>query len=368
MNHKDFSLTELIRDDDFIQWVKSPDTVSDAYWADIIKRYPERKKVIEMAKDYVLLIASDTGRHIPTEEQSRKMWTSVKMKTAEYNYPVSEMNEEETGHRLSPYKKWMVAAGIAMVLSLGYLMYAEQQHTVPEIAFGTEQPGNLQVIQNSAELPLTVLLSDGSSLILQPGAEITFDDFEGKDKRRVDLKGKAFFEVAKNPEWPFMVYTKGIVTRVLGTSFEIDAPENGTEISIAVTTGKVSVYKAEEGLSDEPEDSEKVILEKNQKMAFDVSGRNMVYKPVPKVMANPSDIDDQLFIFDEAAVSDIFDALESHYGVTISYDSSIMGNCPLTATLTGYPLKKKMEIICSALMADFTVAGNHINVTGKGCR
>jgi transmembrane sensor len=48
MKHEEFSLTELIRDDEFIQWVKSPDAESNAYWSEMITRFPEKKKVIEM--------------------------------------------------------------------------------------------------------------------------------------------------------------------------------------------------------------------------------------------------------------------------------------------------------------------------------
>lgn len=369
MKHEEFSLTELIRDDEFIQWVKSPDAESNAYWSEMITRFPEKKKVIEMAKEYVLLIAADTGRHIPTNERSEKMWESVKEKVAEFTYTDSIVEEDIPKFRISHFKRLMVAASVVVIIALGYFMYSEEaksiSKTTSKIALSST---STEVIKNKDDLPQTVMLSDGSTVILHPGSEIVFEDFADKDNRRIDLTGKAFFEVSKNPEIPFMVYTKGIVTRVLGTSFEINAPEKGTEISVAVSTGKVSVYKATEYLGEHTGESSEVILEKNQSMAFDASGKNLVYKPITKDMKGQNDIDEHLFIFDEAPVSVIFDALESHYGVTINYNYNTMGSCPLTATLTGYPLKKKMEIICSALMAEFRVTGNQIFVTGKGCR
>jgi len=369
MKHEEFSLTNLIRDDAFIQWVKSPDEEANAYWEALMLQNPEKKKLIEMAREYVLLIAVDTGSHIPTDEQSRKMWQSVKESTIQHTEETGEATSQRLVVHHPLFNKWIAAAVIIISLTAGYWLYDNHYANAISNEVSTAiVESDLQRRQNTSEKPMTVLLSDGSSVILYPGAEISYENFEGKAIRRIDLKGKAFFEVAKFPDWPLLVYSKGIVTRVLGTSFEIDAPDDRTEISIAVITGKVSVYKAENSFGDKHGKYEEVILVKNQKMAFEVSGSNMVYKPISNVINRSNVLDEPVFLFDEAAVSDIFDSLESHYGVSIIYDRNIMGNCPLTATLTGYPLNKKMEIICSALMAEFKVTGNRITVTGKGCR
>ena len=52
------------------------------------------------------------------------------------------------------------------------------------------------------------------------------------------LIGEAFFEVTKNPSSPFFVYTKSMVTKVLGTSFSVNTDNN--QVELIVKTGKVS--------------------------------------------------------------------------------------------------------------------------------
>ena len=57
------------------------------------------------------------------------------------------------------------------------------------------------------------------------------------------LNGEAFFEVVKNPKKPFLVFTKDIVTKVLGTSFTVKAFDGDKEVKVMVKTGKVNVIQ-----------------------------------------------------------------------------------------------------------------------------
>jgi len=85
MKHDPYSLTALIRSDDFIAWVLRPDENSEHHWQLFLKNYPEKTKVLNSAREYVILLAKDTGRHQPSIVQSNKMWEAVK----------SQMNNEE---------------------------------------------------------------------------------------------------------------------------------------------------------------------------------------------------------------------------------------------------------------------------------
>ncbi|WP_025762447.1 hypothetical protein [Dyadobacter tibetensis] len=72
------SLTELIRQDTFVDWVLHPTSEREAYWQSYLKAFPNQEPVLAAARDYVLLLAIDTGRHKPTADQSSKMWEVVK--------------------------------------------------------------------------------------------------------------------------------------------------------------------------------------------------------------------------------------------------------------------------------------------------
>lgn len=78
MRNDPYILTELIRNDDFIRWVRNPTEESTSRWEEIIKSFPRKKGVFESARNYVNIIADDTGKHLPTVNQSEKMWQAVK--------------------------------------------------------------------------------------------------------------------------------------------------------------------------------------------------------------------------------------------------------------------------------------------------
>lgn len=364
MNHEDFSLTELIRDDEFIEWVKSPSVETDAYWSDIIRRHPEKGKLIEMAKQYVLLIATDTGKHKPSEAQSLKMWESVK-EGINGNSEVEE-KADLTEVRSPFFQKWMVAAGIVLCLAFGYLLTKNTEgikNKSEEV--GANSNNDLIIRKNPSDIPLTVLLSDGSSVILYPGAEIVFEDFSTKNERKIDLKGKAFFEVSKQPDRPFMVYTKGIVTKVLGTSFEIYAPENRNQVIVSVKTGKVTVIP-----EDRMPDIKDIVLTENQSVLFKELEGKMVQLPEVVKMEEEYLIEapDRPFEFDETPASDVFKALEELYHIEIVYDTNKLSNCPLTAVLGGEPLEMKLKVICHALGAEYEMKNNQVYIKSAGCQ
>ncbi|KIO47361.1 MULTISPECIES: FecR family protein [Sanguibacteroides] len=92
-----------------------------------------------------------------------------------------------------------------------------------------------------------LVLSDGTKVWLNAESEIDYPiEFLG-DKREVFLKGEAYFEVAPDPEKPFIVKTTSMQTRVLGTSFNINAYENEPNVYTTLLTGKVEVMLNKRG-------------------------------------------------------------------------------------------------------------------------
>lgn len=78
MSHPPYPLLDLIRDDDFITWVRKPNPESNAFWQRYLESYPRQKATVELARQYINLIAEDTGRDLPTMKQRKKMWEEVK--------------------------------------------------------------------------------------------------------------------------------------------------------------------------------------------------------------------------------------------------------------------------------------------------
>ena len=90
---------------------------------------------------------------------------------------------------------------------------------------------------------LTVALPDGSKVFLHVGSRLKFPVRFVGSQRLVELKGQAYFVVAKDAEKPFVVKTERMTTRVLGTEFNVTA-EGTAEDNVVLVSGSISVAAA----------------------------------------------------------------------------------------------------------------------------
>lgn len=370
MKQASFSLVDFLEDPDFVAWVKHPDENQNAYWQQFLVAYPDKKAVVETARHYVLVLVEQTGQNLPSAAQSQSMRETIQKQVREERRSTPFVRATRTSWN------WMqMAATVALVLGLAVTAYwysqrnANQAESYQQFVQATPKGSSLHETRNDTDKPMTILLSDGSSVVLQAGSRLSYPDtFQ---RREVYLVGKAFFEVVKDPTRPFLVYTRGVATKVLGTSFMIDAPESDQPIKVAVKTGKVAVYALEES----PTVREKAIdpaldgmvLTPNQSAEYMAESHRLVRTPDTVSAFTQPDIQvvaKQSFDFDETPISNVFRTLELAYGVHISYDESLLGECPLSASLVGQPLDEKLSVICKALEAQYTVQGNQVVITG----
>jgi len=84
----------------------------------------------------------------------------------------------------------------------------------------------------------TLALPDGSRIYLNTDslARVHYD----RHRRRVDLvRGEALFEVAKRPEWPFIVSAGGQNVRAVGTAFDVRTERD--QMMVTLLEGQVTV-------------------------------------------------------------------------------------------------------------------------------
>lgn len=90
-----------------------------------------------------------------------------------------------------------------------------------------------------------VQLSDGTKVWVNSDSKLGFNSKFVDDKRIVDLQGEAYFEVAKNPNKPFIVRTTNANIKVLGTMFNVKAYKDDMYTYATLNEGKVQVGKGE---------------------------------------------------------------------------------------------------------------------------
>lgn len=384
MKNLDNEVWELLQDDQFIKWVHSPDAGSIAYWEEWMKQYPDKVttlfKAREIARDLAYMEKPDGA-----EQLSATIWTGVLGQLGEETHrkisgKAIHGEEERAGARsgeaitlevktVRNRRTWYaIAACLAGLLLIGAVFFRYRSANRPAAVIGAQQVASLLGKEGLQRTNRTtgnqeVYLVDGSRIVLQPGSSIRHAAFLQKDRREVYLEGNAFFEVAKDADRPFYVYTNDLVVRVLGTSFNVATDQDNGDVTVLVRTGKVSVSKK---ISARQE----LVLEPYQQALYKVATRDLIQSApvrpkgasaiIPVAPAIP-------FNFEEAPVVEIFKTLEKAYGIPMHYDDKTFSACVVTTFLTNETFEEKLKIICAAIGAAYRIDDTGVVIEGKPC-
>ena len=168
-------------------------------------------------------------------------------------------------------RRWLnIAASLLFLIAAGWMTF---QYLGPE----TTTPGALaQEYQTKAGERQTIKLTDGTEVELNGQSKlIVSTDFNGKN-RTVKLTGEGWFQVAKDPQRPFVIESEGVFVKVLGTAFNLRAYPGEEQVEIAVDEGRVQFY-------DQPDKG--IILVANNAGTFTRSSRQIEKIPYDSVLA-----------------------------------------------------------------------------------
>jgi len=258
-----------------------------------------------------------------------------------------------------PIIQW--AAAVLLLVGATLAVLLPQRRQAPAAA-----PSWVQQY-NTGKQPQLVTLADHSRVTLYPGSSLYYRPGLVGARREVKLKGEAFFQVAKNPARPFLVYTEQLVTTVLGTSFRVKAYLGRTN-EVAVEEGRVAVQlrrSADLNATPAQPAAEGVLLLPNQQVAYSALAPRPLRK---KLVANPLVLAPQVFTFEKQPVVNVLQALEKAYGVTILYDKNKLAGCTITVTFYQESLYEKLDMLSQALGASYSSVGDaQIRFRSNGC-
>ena len=272
----------------------------------------------------------------PLEEGNQAMLNSI-------------LADEESAPKIIPIwnqKFFRIAAAIIVALGLVFALYPKK----------TDNPyGQVVAEVTPFELP------DGSVATLQRGASITIGDF--KDKREVFLTGKAFFEVERNEEQPFVVNTTNVLVEVLGTSFVVDARLEKSAVEVMVSSGKVAMAQNPEVFGRR---AMKINLEKGEMGIIQVGERGIKKRKI---------IDDNflswktgVITFKSTSLNEVSKTMNEVYGVTFDYENQMLKNCVLTARFNDKTVDEVVEIIAETFNFTYVKTNDKVLFTGNSCK
>lgn len=186
------------------------------------------------------------------------------------------------------YKKWMFRAAAIFVLAIGITLvmkfFVPQTQTAD---FGEKT---------------TFSLPDHSEVVLNSGSEINYKKWNWDNNRHLELKGEAYFRVAKGRR--FEVQTNLGKVTVLGTQFNVKARKN--RFDVVCYEGRVKVNYA----------NTQILLTHGQSVRFE-NGKQV------KMNVNslkPEWIDDQI-CFTKENIRTLLDEVERQYNIKIELNS-----------------------------------------------
>ncbi|WP_420150973.1 FecR family protein [Spirosoma sp.] len=365
-----FGVDDFLEDAAFRQWVFSPLLTDNEFWNRWLAEHPEKEAIVSQARQQLLEIKGTlqplSENYIDQKVMQIVQQAQMLNDSAEQSLPVIR--------RLNPTWYYM-AASVALLLGIFWVYRAQQKPELAPVAYTqliktAKQP--LHEVANTDNSPKTVMLPDGSTVVLYKNSRISYPKQFATITREVYLTGQGFFQVQKKPDQPFLVYASGLVTKVLGTSFFVKAYEQDKDVLVTVRTGKVSVFAhtdKQAAMQKAVPELGGIILTPNQQATLVRADKRLVRSLVaePQRVDGPQKLTTS-FVFKQTPIANVFAALERAYGVHIVFDEELMANCTLTARLDDESLYKKLEWICAGTESSYEEIDGQIIITGKGCQ
>lgn len=198
-----------------------------------------------------------------------------------------------------------------------------------------------------------VVLPDSSEVFLGAGSKLKFPERFASKTREISLEGEAFFQVTKNPNKPFIIHTGTVQTRVLGTSFRIEAFK-GAPLTVSVATGKVRV----DDYANHQMKSLAVLLP-GQKISYAFAKTLLGLVDIDEV----KDWKDGRLVFRKASLREITATLERWYNVKFEYQNGPKSKEEISVVLQGNePLAKLMKILSATGHFKYRIDSTHVRI------
>lgn len=227
----------------------------------------------------------------------------------------------------SAWKYLSIAASIALLV-------------VTSIFLIDKEPERALVYYETTAVPdakTKITLPDSSVVWLNANACLRYPREFSQQIRQVEIKGEAFFEVRKDEKRPFIVQTDGVGIKVLGTTFNVDAEPDKTQITLL--TGKIGLYKS----TNQSQTADRILQPGEQAVYFKSDNDLKVSTIRPE---NTISWVTGIFEFKDNSLEDIMQELQRAFHVKIHIENENLKGQTFNANFTE---KETLEEILSVL-------------------
>jgi transmembrane sensor len=230
-------------------------------------------------------------------------------------------------------------------------------------------------------------LPDGTTVDLNAGSRLKYDNRFGIDDRVVQLEGEGYFKIAKDKERLFTVKTSHLNIRALGTEFNVKAYSDDKTIETTLVEGSIKIDEITEKNRAEVK---VIVLKPNQKLTFLKENSTMVNEtaitkgktekntppvqvqkslPIPRLVAENINVKSVIswkenrWIFEKESLSQIAVDLERRYDVQIKFESEILKTLRFTGIIINEPIEQVLEVMSITAPINFKLKGRIVTLS-----
>lgn len=274
--YQGYRAIDFLKDEDFLRWNFFKEENDNTYWKNVMEMSPELTPSIEKAislyntqvrlNDYSLapeVIESHYTIFYQHVQQHRKrrslyIWFSAVASllllfaiTLIYQHSKEQPSELLEFVKANSFSKDTISKDIQLLVSSEEIIRIEEKE--PTISYHSDSirvTGKSVADLNASGYSRLIIpkgkrtrltLSDGSTLHVNSGTEVIYPNRFTGNRREIYVNGEAFLEVTPDADQPFMVKTRDIEIRVLGTKFNVQAYEEDHDIQVVLVSGAVQV-------------------------------------------------------------------------------------------------------------------------------
>lgn len=185
-----------------------------------------------------------------------------------------------------------------------------------------------------------VVLPDSSIVWLNSGTTLSYPSNFSEEHRKVSVEGQAFFQVHHNEDNPFSVQANGLIVKVLGTKFDVDAYPENDKIAVVLESGKVE-------LGYEGFESFNYCMEPGEMAKYNIANNELSINYVNTEIY--SSWKEGKLIFRNESMKNVIDKLKRWYNIEIKVTNVDVYNSIFSGTIQNESYEeifRYIEIVC----------------------
>jgi transmembrane sensor len=356
MDISNYTTEDFLLDRSFRKWVIQPNATLNIKWERLIEENPGKRQQIRLARE--MLLHLNHKKHRFKIEEKTSLWKHIhyNLKRDNVEIPVvpihSKSSLEKKWDKKGGDNAWFrVAIILIMALGLGYFLMP-----IPK-----EEPHEEQPVVTFVEritppgVKAHITLGDGSKVILNANSKLIFPKPFDRHKREVFLEGEAYFEIAKDSLRAFSVHSGGLETIALGTSFNVEAYNDGF-CNVALVSGKVFVQGKD--ASDNP-DTKGTTLFPGEMLKYNSRGFMVKAFDEESVLGWTK----KLILFDNTPMPKAVRVLENWYGVKFHFVNQPEHKISFKGRFQDETLQNVMKGLSYAAGFSYRIDGDRVYIT-----